>query len=88
MLNRILLLRLLRVPVWEFTLKVSHAPISVECLFSMTLLLGDISVRDLSGFDDTEVEAEAEVSAGPASPDMAEFTNGRAVQLDPRLTSG
>ena len=34
------LLLLLRASVSAFTLKVSQAPISVECLFSMTLLRG------------------------------------------------
>jgi len=29
-----------------FTLKVSHAPISVECLFPMTLLPGAVPRRD------------------------------------------
>jgi len=36
-LNRLLLRR---ASVCAFTLKVSHAPISVECLFSVTLLAG------------------------------------------------
>ena len=39
-LNSLLLfLRVLRACVSAFTLKVSHASISVECLLSMTLLL-------------------------------------------------
>ena len=38
--NLLLLLRRLHVSIWAFTLKVTHAPMSVECLFSMTLLPG------------------------------------------------
>ena len=34
------LVLLFRTYVWAFTLKVSHAPILVECLFSTTLLRG------------------------------------------------
>jgi len=37
-LNLLLLLRILRASVWAFTLKASRAPISVECVFSMTVL--------------------------------------------------
>jgi len=36
----LLLFRLLRSFVWAITLKPSQVPISVECLFSMTLLAG------------------------------------------------
>ena len=34
-----------RVSEWAFNLTVSHAPMSVECMFSMTLLQGDLSAR-------------------------------------------
>jgi len=44
MLNLFLpLFRILRASVRAFALKVSYGPISVECLFSMTLLLGQLS---------------------------------------------
>jgi hypothetical protein len=39
-LLRLLRLLLLQAYVWTFTLKLSHAPISVECMFSMTLPRG------------------------------------------------
>jgi len=39
-LTLLVLPRILRASVWECTLKVTHAPILVECLFSLTLLRG------------------------------------------------
>jgi len=49
-----------------FTLKVSHAPISIECLFSMTLLRGEASQQDVHGGAACMVPASASSTCEPS----------------------
>jgi hypothetical protein len=45
-------------------------------------------VRDLSGFDEVEVEAEVCSTSGPASPGIAEFANGKCMTALMGVASG
>jgi hypothetical protein len=69
--------------VWAFTLKVSHAPILVECLFSMTLLPG-ASVEPLS--PQPLASTNRTVSKENLSPraSMKQLSAGRASPLSPQ----
>jgi len=93
-LNRLLLLRRVRVYVRAFTLKASHALISVECLFSMTLLPGSAASQDSkvrrSVHQAFRSNGVPSLGVPRRGHDAAQnrIEPGEAVQVDPRLTPG